>query len=93
MRTSLPLLVASLLVFLVAAGLTLLSLELDSEPVALVAIAGMAVSVALFLLAFILPRRKVDWERIEVEQKLWESGPLGRKWLRTRQRLYRRFRM
>lgn len=29
-------------------------------------------------------RRRVDWDRIDAEQKLWESGPLGRRWLRIR---------
>lgn len=31
--------------------------------------------------------RRVDWDRIMTEQRLWESGPLGRAWLRARQRI------
>jgi hypothetical protein len=29
----------------------------------------------------------VERRRIDAEQKLWESGPLGRTWLRIRKRL------
>jgi hypothetical protein len=28
----------------------------------------------------------IDWDRIMTEQRLWESGSLGRAWLRIRQR-------
>jgi len=28
---------------------------------------------------------RVDWKRIDAEQRLWESGPIGRAWLRIRQ--------
>jgi hypothetical protein len=31
-------------------------------------------------------QRRVDWDRIMAEQRLWESGALGRAWLRIRQR-------
>ena len=24
------------------------------------------------------------WQRVDAEQRLWESGPLGRRWLRLR---------
>ncbi len=48
---------------------------------------GMAVAAALFLLSLFSPRRKVDWERVRAEQRLWESGPIGRAWLRIRQKL------
>lgn len=30
--------------------------------------------------------RRVDWRRIEEEQELWESGPLGRSWLKIRKK-------
>lgn len=33
---------------------------------------------------------RVDWQRVEAEQRLWESGVLGRTWLRIRQALLRR---
>ncbi len=37
-------------------------------------------------------REAVDWDRITAEQKLWESGPLGKAWLRARRRLVERMR-
>lgn len=54
---------------------------------AVLAVGGMAAAGVLFLLAALLPSRRVDWNRIRAEQRLWESGPLGRAWLRIRQRL------
>ena len=87
MRWSLPLLLAALLVFLLSAGATLLALEMGSRALMVGAALGMLASMALFLLSIWRPRRRVDWERIEAEQRLWESGPLGRSWLRVRQRL------
>ena len=39
-----------------------------------------------------LSRGAVDWERIEAEQRLWESGPLGKAWLRLRSRVVDRLR-
>jgi hypothetical protein len=32
-------------------------------------------------------RNRPDWSRIQAEQRLWESGPLGRLWLRIRRAL------
>ena len=32
--------------------------------------------------------RRVDFDRIAAEQRLWESGPLGRLWLRIRKALF-----
>lgn len=29
----------------------------------------------------------IDWNRVSAEQRLWESGPLGRAWLRIRRKL------
>lgn len=31
--------------------------------------------------------RRVDWGRVQVEQRLWESGPLGKIWLWIRKPL------
>lgn len=88
MRWSLPLLLAALAAFFVGAALTLLALEQASRLIAAIAILAMTLSMVLFLLSIWRPRRKVDWDRIEVEQRLWESGPMGRSWLRIRRRLY-----
>ena len=73
------LLIASALIALVA-------VELDSRVLAIVAMVGMGLAAAFFLLSLWKPRR-VDWDRIHTEQRLWESGPLGRKWLKIRQRM------
>lgn len=88
MRWSLPLLLAALAAFFVGGALTLVALEQASRVLAAVAIAAMVLSMVLFVLSIWRPRRKVDWDRIEVEQRLWESGPMGRSWLRIRRRLY-----
>jgi hypothetical protein len=42
---------------------------------------------ACFAIAAWRSHRRVDWRRVELEQRLWQSGPLGRAWLRIRQRL------
>jgi hypothetical protein len=66
----------------------MLSLQIGSPALAVVAIVAMVISMILFVLSIWRPRRRVDWDRIDAEQRLWESGPLGRSWLRTRRRLY-----
>lgn len=87
-RWSLPLLLAALVAFFVGGALSLIALEQASRVIAAIAILTMLLSMVLFLLSIWGPRRKVDWDRIEVEQRLWESGPIGRSWLRVRRRLY-----
>lgn len=87
MRWSLPLLFAAIAAFLLGALLTLLALAWESQLIAAVAVVAMAASMMLFVVSIWGRRGKVDWERIETEQRLWESGPLGRSWLRVRQRL------
>lgn len=81
------LLVLATLVFVLSAASVLYGLAHGSVLPMWFAAGGMAVSAVLFLLAIFLPRRRVDWDRIHAEQRLWESGPLGRTWLRIRQRL------
>jgi hypothetical protein len=72
---------------LIASGaLALLAVRVDSRALAVLAMVGMGVAAVLFLLSLRRPRR-VDWDRIRSEQRLWESGPLGRRWLKIRQRL------
>ena len=87
MRWSLPILVAAMVVFLGSTTVFILALEQGSRALVGVAIFGMVVAAALFIASIWYPRRNVDWERIEMEQRLWESGPLGRSWLRVRRRL------
>jgi len=77
----------ALLVFLASALAVLGSLELASAWLAIAGAVGMAIAAALFVASVLLPSRRVDWRRIQAEQRLWESGPLGRSWLKIRRRL------
>lgn len=52
-----------------------------------VVVGGALLGLGASLAGLRLARKGVDWERIRCEQRLWESGPLGRAWLRERQRL------
>jgi len=93
MRWSPSFLYAALVVFLASAVAIMMSLENGSEGLAMVGGFGNVVAGVLFVLSIWRPRRKVDWERIEAEQRLWESGPLGRRWLQVRKRLYNRWKL
>ncbi len=82
----------AVLIFLASAALILMSLENGSRLLAFMGGVGNLIAAILFVLSIWLPRRKVDWDRIEAEQRLWESGPLGRRWLRVRRRIVNRWR-
>jgi protein-S-isoprenylcysteine O-methyltransferase Ste14 len=88
MRWSPSFVYVALVIFLASAVAILMSLESGSQWLALVGAVGNIIAGVLFVLSIWLPRKKVDWDRIEAEQRLWESGPLGRKWLRVRKRIY-----
>lgn len=77
----------ALLVFVLSALGVIAALEHGSRTLALAAMVGMGVAAVLFVASVFYRPRRVDWERIAAEQRLWESGPLGRSWLRVRQRL------
>src|SRR5690606_39085025 len=78
---------------LIAAGaLVLVAVEIDSRLLAILAMVAMGLAGIFFLLSLWRPRR-VDWKRVRTEQRLWESGPLGRRWLRIRQRLGDQFKL
>lgn len=81
------LLYLALLVFLLSALAVLWSLEFGSRALAIAATVGMGAAALLFIASVFVRPRRVDWRRIQTEQRLWESGPLGRSWLRVRQRL------
>ncbi|MFG1691581.1 hypothetical protein ACGF5M_05465 [Gemmatimonadota bacterium] len=49
---------------------------------------AIGLSVVLLGLASWRLHRGVDFDRIAAEQRLWESGPLGRLWLRVRRALF-----
>jgi hypothetical protein len=78
---------AALLAFLGGAVAFMLALERGSRLLLVIAIALVFVAMVLFLLAMWWPASHVDWDRLEAEQRLWESGPLGQAWLRVRRRL------
>jgi hypothetical protein len=79
-------LAAAVGLLIVSGALALLAVEHDSRLLAIATMVGMGLAAILFLASLWRPRR-VDWKRIRTEQRLWESGPLGRRWLKIRQRL------
>ena len=83
----------ALLVFLLSSLAVLSALELRSRALAVAGTVGMGVAAVLFVASMFVRPRGVDWERIRVEQRLWESGPLGRSWLRVRRRLSRMWKL
>lgn len=93
MRWSPAFLYLALIVFLASAGAILISLENGSQILAVGGAFGNVLAGVLFVLAIWFPRRRIDWDRIETEQRLWESGPLGRRWLRIRRGLYKRWKL
>ena len=93
MRWGSILLYVAFLIFLGSSLAILMSVERGSQALAVGGAFGNVIAGILFLLSVWVPRRKVDWDRIEAEQRLWESGPLGRRWLRVRRRIYRRWKL
>jgi len=91
MRWTPGFLYAALVVFLASAIAIMMSLENNNQTLAMVGGFGNVVAGVLFVLSIWRPRKKIDWDRIEAEQRLWESGPLGRRWLKARRRLYNRY--
>ncbi len=81
------------IVFLASAAFILMSLENGSRTLAFLGGIGNLIAGILFVLSVWFPRKKIDWDRIEAEQRLWESGPLGRRWLRVRRRISSRWRL
>jgi membrane protein YdbS with pleckstrin-like domain len=77
----------AVMIFLASTLAILAALEYAQPALAWTGAAGMAVAALLYLAAAFLPPRRVDWGRIRAEQRLWESGPLGRAWLSIRKRL------
>jgi len=77
----------ALLVFLLSSLAVLSALEARSRGMAVAGAVGMGIAGVLFVASMFVRPRRVDWRRIQAEQRLWESGPLGRSWLRVRQRL------
>lgn len=86
-------LILAVMLFLASMAAVMISLERGSRTIAVVGAIGNLIAGFLFVLSMLNPRGKVDWGRIEVEQRLWESGPLGRRWLRVRRRIYERWKL
>jgi hypothetical protein len=87
LRWQLRLLIPAMLLFVASGMMMLTALERGWPLLILLAAATMLASAILYVAAAWLPARRVDWKRVESEQRLWESGPVGRVWLRSRQRL------
>lgn len=45
---------------------------------------ALLLALVAFCIAAWRAHTRLDWRRIEVEQRLWESGPVGRLWLKFR---------
>jgi hypothetical protein len=73
--------------FLVAAACLLLALDRQRPALLWAAVLVFLAAGTAFAAAVWLRGQRPDWRRIHAEQRLWESGPLGRAWLRIRQRL------
>jgi hypothetical protein len=71
-------------------GKLLVPIALERETPGMIwlgAVAFLVVSAAAGAAAYRLRADPVDWRRILAEQRLWESGKLGRLWLRRRRRI------
>jgi len=86
-RFSLSIFSAAVVVFLVSAAGVLMALDQAAPWIARLSFLGMAAAAALFAASAWYSGRSVNWKRVRDEQRLWESGPLGRSWLRMRSRL------
>ena len=82
------LLLSGLVFFVAGATLLLHSIEAGSESALLTGLAALIVAVVSFAVAALRMWTRVDWQRVDAEQRLWESGPLGRRWLKLRQLLH-----
>jgi hypothetical protein len=87
LSSSLRVLLLSLTVFLLGAILIFLGLEWESGRALGVGIGGVFISVAGFSVGSFLTRRAQDPLERRREQRLWKSGPLGRKWLEGRRKI------
>ena len=86
-RFSLSIFSAAVVVFLVSTGGVLMALGRGEPWIARLSFLGMVLAAVLFAASAWYTARAVNWKRVRDEQRLWESGPLGRTWLRMRSRL------
>jgi hypothetical protein len=87
LSSSLRVLLLSLTVFLLGAILVFLGIEWESRRALGVGIGGVFISVAGFSVGSFLSRSRQDPLEQRREQRLWKSGPLGRKRLEGRRKI------
>lgn len=83
-------LIAGAVAFVAGAAAVLTFLNQGNHWLLVLGLIGLAGAVVCFGIGTWRIQGRVDWDRIEAEQRLWESGPLGRIWLKIRQVLLRR---
>lgn len=79
--------VAGAVLFVAGAAVILVSSSQGRDNLVVIGLVGIAGSVVCFGIGAWRIHRRVDWRRVEAEQRLWESGVLGRAWLKVRQAL------
>lgn len=84
------LLLAGLLLFLAGTVVALALPGRESTPLLALTMTCLVGAVICFAAVAYRLIFRVDWDRIQAEQRLWESGPLGRLWLRLRSSLQRK---
>ena len=85
--SNLRILLLSLTFFLLGGLLIFLAVERGSHRLLIMGVGSLTVSVGGFSVgAWRVRRRRTPLERRR-EQKLWKSGPLGRKWLEGRRKI------
>ncbi|MGK7311535.1 MAG: hypothetical protein ACN0LA_04790 [Candidatus Longimicrobiales bacterium M2_2A_002] len=90
MRETDWLLVSGAVLFAAGAAIMLVALTRSGENLVAIGLVGLVGAVVCLAIGSWRMHAQVDWERIESEQRLWESGPLGRTWLRIRKALFGR---
>ena len=81
-------LLLGLVFFLLGGVLIFLGLARGSGGLLGTGIVGLGVSVATLTFGVWLSRRQPQGLERRREQRLWKSGPLGRKWLEARRRIH-----
>ena len=85
--SSLRVLLLGLALFLLGGVLIFLALEWGSDRLLGAGVGVLVMSVGSFSVGTWLSRRRMDPLNQRRERRLWNSGPLGRKWLEGRRRL------
>lgn len=70
--------------FVAGAVIVLLAIMRATDSLVAIGVAGMLGALVCLGIGGWRVHTRVDWRRVEAEQRLWESGPLGRTWLKIR---------